>query len=359
MLNKIVLENFKGYRKLELEKLKRINLIAGMNNTGKTSILEAIYLHHDRRSGDVLIAPLARRGVMQFDLSAEYIFHPYFNDFNIDKPFRIITEDSGHKSIASYAMVAPSDQRRFINNNNFQMNSVLSSAAIINNAVEITYTFNNKPQGKSLIQIVNNQIEMNIDQTIINSRVVVFVPASARGNSFTDAQFMSKLDMINGLKSFVSYLKMIDSRLQDVSILSIGGQPTIYVDVGLKRKIPMVNMGEGICKLTSILTAILSNQNSIILIDEIENGIHYSLMPKIWEIIFTAAEKQNCQIFATTHSHDVIKGLSDFMRDSELDVEKQSFSYMRLDRNKEGLVVPKYYGPSALLASVERDWDIR
>ncbi|HBA9386769.1 TPA: AAA family ATPase, partial [Escherichia coli] len=58
MLNKIVLENFKGYERLELDKLQRVNLIAGMNNTGKTSILEAIYLHHDRMAADVLIAPL-------------------------------------------------------------------------------------------------------------------------------------------------------------------------------------------------------------------------------------------------------------------------------------------------------------
>lgn len=359
MLNKIVLENFKGYERLELDKLQRVNLIAGMNNTGKTSILEAIYLHHDRMSADVLIAPLARRGVQQFDLSAEYIFHPYFNNFNYEKPFRVITEDSGHKNIASYAMVVPENQRLAVNKNNFQMNSVLSSAAVINNAIEITYTSDNKPQGKALIQIVNNQIEMKVESVMTINRVVVFVPASARGNSFTDAQFMSKLDMTNGLETFVSYLKMIDARLRNVSLLSIGGQPTIYVDVGLKRKIPMVNMGEGISKLTSILTAILSNKNAIILIDEIENGIHYSLMPKIWEIIFSAAQKQNCQIFATTHSYDVIKGVSDFMRDNELDNSKNSFSYIRLDRNKEGVVVPKYYGPSALLTSVERDWDIR
>ncbi|EMW0509133.1 AAA family ATPase [Enterobacter mori] len=362
MLNKIILENFKGYSFLELDKLKRVNLIAGMNNTGKTSILEAIYMQHDRLAGDLFIAPLVRRGAQQFDLSVEYIFHPYFNDFNFHNPFKIITEDSGYKTIATYSMVSPINQKVEINKNDLFMNSVLSSSMNINNVMEIAYACNNKPQGKSRIQIVNNQIEMNVENMMQANRQVVFVPASARGNSVTDAQFMSKLDLANGIEEFISYLKMIDSRLKNVSLLSIGGMPTIYVDVGLKRKIPMIQMGEGISKLTSILTAILSNQNAIILIDEIENGIHYSLMPKIWEILFAAAQKQKCQIFATTHSHDVIEGVAKYMNkcsESKSDIEQQSFSYIRLDRDKEGLVVPKYYGPSTLLASVERDWDIR
>lgn len=359
MLDKLILENYKGYSYLELDKLKRVNLIAGMNNTGKTSILEAIYMQHDRVAGDVFIAPLARRGVQQFDLSPEYIFHPYFYDFNIDKPLKITTVDSGHKAVAVYTMVTPANQRLEINKNNFQMNNVLSSAPVAKNAVEIVYTSNGKPQGKSKMQINNNQLELNVEFMEPLSRIVVFVPASARGNNYADAQFMSKLDMINGLDEFTEYLKMIDSRLRSVSLLSIGGQPTIYVDIGLKRKIPMVQMGEGISKLTSIIIAILSNPNAIILIDEIENGIHYSLMPKIWEIVFSAATKQNCQIFATTHSHDVISGVAKYMGHEEKNLDKQSMSYIRLDRNNEGIVTPKYYGPAALVASVERDWDIR
>lgn len=359
MLDKIILENFKGYERLEVAGLQRINLIAGMNNTGKTSILEAIFMHFDRMSADVFIRPFVRRGVQQFDLLPEYMFHPYFNDFNISKPIKVSTFDSGHKSISQYSLEAAKNQNVAVNKNNYFMNSVLESASTLNESIVINYSWNGRDQGKATISINNNQLEMHMDKMTPANKVAVFVPASARGNSISDAQFISKLDIMHGLNEFTDYLKMVDPRLRSVSLVSAGGQPTLYVDVGLKRKIPMTQMGEGISKLTSILTAILSNTNAVVLIDEIENGIHYSLMPSIWKMIFTAAQKQNCQVFATTHSNDIIKGLSKYLQDDEKALSEQQVAYIRLDRNKKGEVIPKNYDAAALLVSVERDWDIR
>lgn len=359
MFDTLILENYKSYKKLELNDLKRINLIAGMNNTGKTSILEAIFMQHDRLAGDVFLRPLFRRGVQQVEVKPEYIFHPYFHDFNIDKPFVITTKGGGFKDVATYTMVSAKSKTMAVNQNNLPMNSVLSSASTFKNAVEIRYLSNNDKKGMATLQIVNNQLEMNLESVSPAFRTAVFVPASARGNSLSDADFISQLDMANGLDEFVKYLKMIDSKLRGVSLLSLGGQPTLYVDVGLKRKIPMVQMGEGISKLTSILTAILSNQNAVILIDEIENGIHYSLMPKIWKIIFSAATRQKSQVFITTHSQDVINGVSECFKENPYDKYEDVFSYIRLDKNDNGEIIPKHYGAASLVASVERDWDIR
>lgn len=56
----------------------------------------------------------------------------------------------------------------------------------------------------------------------------------------------------------------------------------LYVDIGINKKIPMSFMGDGISRLTSILLAILTTKNGIVFIDEIENGIHYSVQNKIW-----------------------------------------------------------------------------
>src|SRR5258706_15513 len=44
MLTRLQLENFRGFKTLNLFPLKRINIIVGQSNTGKTGVLEALTL---------------------------------------------------------------------------------------------------------------------------------------------------------------------------------------------------------------------------------------------------------------------------------------------------------------------------
>lgn len=78
-----------------------------------------------------------------------------------------------------------------------------------------------------------------------------------------------------------------------------------------EKLLPLKLAGDGICKLLFILLAIIANPNSIILIDEIETGFHYSKYPKLWEVIANPARDYNCQIIATTHSYECIDGAID------------------------------------------------
>jgi AAA15 family ATPase/GTPase len=56
-------------------------------------------------------------------------------------------------------------------------------------------------------------------------------------------------------------------------------------------------------RLLDIIIAIYQNQNRAVMIDEIENGFHYSALPKVWELIHKLANQYNVQVFAVTHSH--------------------------------------------------------
>ena len=87
-----------------------------------------------------------------------------------------------------------------------------------------------------------------------------------------------------------------------MAVLVTGGVPIINGDIGLNELIPIPIMGEGMVRLLSILLAIYDSPNGIILIDEIENGLHHTIMSKIWEAIAIAARQTNTQIFASTHS---------------------------------------------------------
>lgn len=363
MIERLELQNYKNFKSLTIDGFKRINLISGMNNTGKTSILEAIFMQHDRLAADVTIKPLIWRGLQYFEIKADAIFHPYFHNFNFDLPMRIKISGAGHTSTATYKLTKDKVRNFSIQEFPSHSQSVFDSSGTPNERLEIKYenTGPNKNGGTAYIDLTNGQVNMQVDSVLPSRIPSIYIPASARGNNANDAMAIGKMDIENGLDELLSYLRIIESRLRSISVIPMAGQSVIYGDVSLKRKIPLSQMGEGINKLVSILAAILSQPNGIILIDEIENGIHYSLLPKLWDIIFMAAKRHNSQIFITTHSNDVLKALISYWKSGETEtpIEKQSAAFIRLDRASDNEIKPKIYESQTLAAAVERGWDIR
>ena len=60
-------------------------------------------------------------------------------------------------------------------------------------------------------------------------------------------------------------------------------------------------------RIFGIALALENAKDGLLLIDEVENGLHYSVQPDVWRFLFQAATKLNVQVFATTHSYDCIK----------------------------------------------------
>jgi hypothetical protein len=88
-----------------------------------------------------------------------------------------------------------------------------------------------------------------------------------------------------------------------------GGFRVKFKDV--ERPVPIGSMGDGIWRLLVIAFAIAQCKDGILLIDEIDTGLHYSVMTKMWKLIFGAAKELNVQVFATTHSYDCVKSLAE------------------------------------------------
>jgi AAA15 family ATPase/GTPase len=67
-------------------------------------------------------------------------------------------------------------------------------------------------------------------------------------------------------------------------------------------------MGDGMNRILTIILALVNSDNGCLLIDEFENGLHYTVQENLWRIIFHLSKELNIQVFATTHSEDCIKG---------------------------------------------------
>ena len=79
--------------------------------------------------------------------------------------------------------------------------------------------------------------------------------------------------------------------------------------------VPLNNLGEGMNRLLYIILCLVNASKGTLLIDEIENGIHYSIQPKLWKLILELAERLDVQVFVTTHSWDAVEGFQEALNE--------------------------------------------
>ena len=128
----------------------------------------------------------------------------------------------------------------------------------------------------------------------------------------------------------------------------------IYGDIGVGRRVPMSQMGEGMVRLLSLVLEITKASGGVVLIDEIENGLHHSVMTKIWRAVGEAARRSNTQIFATTHSWECIRAAHEaFLQNGTYDLRLH-----RLERIN-GDIKAVTYDQKTLDTSVEMNLEVR
>lgn len=135
-----------------------------------------------------------------------------------------------------------------------------------------------------------------------------------RLESFALARRYSHVYRSGGAGSLIKVLATIESSIEDLVVLTESRDhgsnlaPGIMLEVKLsgKQSLPLENMGEGFASIIAIVTAIATAEKGLCLLDEIENGIHYSILPEVWSAVIETAQTYESQIWATTHSLDCI-----------------------------------------------------
>lgn len=88
------------------------------------------------------------------------------------------------------------------------------------------------------------------------------------------------------------------------------GRTAIVKLAGPQRPVPINSMGDGMARILQLILKVFSAKGGFLLIDEFENGLHYSVQEKVWEMMFMLADKLDIQVFATTHSWDCIESFA-------------------------------------------------
>ncbi len=169
-----------------------------------------------------------------------------------------------------------------------------------------------------------------------------------------DAKWFSRLADVGRQDEVVNTLRLIEPRLKDLAISTSDGPPMIYGDIGGCRRIPMSQMGDGMVRLLSLVLEITNASTGAVLIDEIESGIHHSVLTKVWRAIAEGARRANTQIFATTHSWECIRAAHDaFLESGQYDL-----GLHRLERINNDIKAVTY-DQKTLDTSVEMNFELR
>ena len=123
---------------------------------------------------------------------------------------------------------------------------------------------------------------------------------------------------------------------------------------GVDQRIPIGSLGDGIWRILGLALALVHAENGVLLIDEIDTGLHYTVMSDMWKLVSKTAKRLNVQVFATTHSRDAVDSLAAISR---ADVgEKSDVTIQRLERDKRHAVS---YNEQEIIVAAERGTEVR
>ena len=114
--------------------------------------------------------------------------------------------------------------------------------------------------------------------------------------------------------------------------------------------VPLKSLGDGALRLYSAALALANSKNGFLLIDEAENGLHYTVQPAFWRMVLQTAKANNVQVLATTHSADCIRGFAEASNENP----NLDGVYFRMDRDAEGVYMVDYPKDDLLNAARNR-----
>lgn len=351
MISKLNLNNFRCFQDFTLDGIRPITLIAGANSVGKSTLLESIFLFCERNSSDVFIRLNRFRGIHQLSFSSQMVWESLFTNMDVKKDIHIcITNDNREQTVT------------LSKDTSFSLSSIQDSPLPLSVQGIGTPLGNNYPLRLSYTDDNNNDIThfsitaagitLTPQKPISTATPYVNYFSLRTSSSAQAVELFSKIEIAGNKPKCIELLKPLDNRIKDLSVTVINGISSIYADLGLPLRLPINVIGDGVYKLIHLVLIMLANPGAIVLIDEIENGFHYSFFPKLWEMLANLASETNCQIIATSHSYECINGASNLAVNSDL------FRFIRLDRNGEK-IIPHVFDADAFSFAVNNEWEVR
>jgi hypothetical protein len=355
MYTSFQVKNFRGFRDLSVGSLERVNLIAGKNNTGKTALLEAVFLYAGVNTPQLAPGLNSLRGIERVELSAVGIWGWLFFEKRVDETILLQAHDAEHGSRPlRLRLEVPATSRIAVSRGGNGKSADAPSLATQPGQRELVMEYRLAPRRKAIARLAVTSDGIRVTPADFGPQpVAIYLGARSRGAQ-EDPERFSKLEAVGRQDELLPPLRMLEPRLNRLAVLVGGGIPTLHADVGMGTMLPVPLMGDGVGRLLSLLLAIASAPGGTVLVDEVENGLHHSVLPGVWTALATAARQFDVQLFATTHSWECVSAAHGaFARSDTYD-----FRLHRLDR-VDGDIRAVTYDQEALGAAISAELEVR
>ena len=335
-MKSIHIKNYKNLKDFKIDSLSKINLIVGKNNVGKSTLLEAISIFAS--GGNIL----SLREIL--DIRGEIY----------DFPYSLEQDKKLERHISSFlSLISDRDIELFIDNGISIICDISNDETILKKEVEIKLVKYIETSDSNNLQNIKRQFLSNEDPMLGDPNVEYGILVKNKiNNDFQDVlyklggrirqllpniiqktkpyelvrtneisrnknpELFDKISLTPLEKEIVTALKIIEPNIEDINFLTeeslsrfnrMEERVPFVVFPLSSKKLRLTSMGDGLNRILTIILALLNSKDGFLLIDEFENGLHYTVQTQLWKIIYQLSEKLNIQVFATTHSDDCIK----------------------------------------------------
>lgn len=384
MLDSLLIKNFRALEHLEVPKLGRVNLMVGKNNSGKSTVLEALRIYAGNAQRPLLEA-IARGHDERYQAQDGESFDgdtvAPFQDFFTGRKFpetsltaievgelnrpstlltikfsmleeveEVVTDDTGASKRSRRFFYAPGED--------VETDGDLQPVFVIAKG----------ERSLPLLKLLSPGLRARVSFESVPSIPCSVVPT----------EFISMDELADGWDAIAlteeedvvkRALRIVAPELESLVFVRADGSAgpgryrpmrTAMVKLtGMARPVPLNSMGDGMVRVLQLALKLFAAKGGFLLIDEFENGLHYSVQEKVWALLFEVAERHNIQIFATTHSWDCIESFTK-VAVARTETDGMLFRLGRSVRaSDQGRVIATVFDEAALQNITQADVEVR
>ena len=369
MLRDLRISGFRGFREFAMSGLGRVNLLVGTNNCGKTSVLEAIHLLSVPGSSVPLWQTQDRRGELvesagrQIDLA--HIVHGH--EIRAGRGFMVAgtTEDGRQVLDASFAVPDMKIKELYDDDEDDEV----SSTPVLLDPLMLRFewrTGSSQAEGSLPITLRlpvtrygglhdNPAFTFNGRSVAKARSPVMFVTTEGLTRESVVVMF-EQVVLTPDENTVLRALHTIDSGIERIASIGTQRRNRRGARGGLAmmvagQRIPIGTMGDGIWRLLGIALALVQARGGVLLVDEIDTGLHYSVLVDMWRLVFETARSLDVQVFATTHSRDCHEALA-----AVAEPGRNEISLQRIERGKVEAIA---FSEAEIRQAAERGLEVR
>ena len=350
-LPSLSIKGFRGIKELSIERLGRVTLLAGKNSVGKTTVLDAVRVYAARGYYRVLASVLESHeevaaltdgtGQGQVGPYLEGIFHG--RDASQGAFLSIGPNDDSDQLIIEAGI--PQEDSYSTQQIPFSfLNPSVRTFRVMFQGQDLANSWFFSPYALSTKIAKSRRVYQSMGGSSSNERSTPIACQSMGPELLSNDTIVELWDTIaltDDEDWVVNALQpILGDQVKRIAILGDehNRRRVVAKIQGQTFPIPLKSMGDGALRLFGVALVLINSRDGFLLIDEAENGIHHSVQPDFWRIVFKTAHANNVQVIATTHSFDCVRGFAQ----AAVECEEVEGALVRLEQEDGSLRAVEY-----------------